>query len=221
MTKGAITTATPCAALRASLPGRGRRQISVFSGKTSGGRARRRVFRDVFVEDVIQEEKKFIRFIFLPAASSTRRLRAAADWGSWRTSSLKTHGGSCRRSCLGSTRDSARRLARAAAWAPSMPQHKAQRGGAPAPPSSVERTPPPPRRLAHHLCMRGVRGPAAAARVISAAGRLCGPGGGPTCVARAWQAPRRPAAWVALSAPFAFTITCVAERGFDPRTFGL
>ena len=113
MTKEAITTATPCAALRASLPGRGQRQISVFLGKTSGRRARRRVFRDVFVEDVTQEEKKFIKFIFLPAASSTRRLRAAADWGSWRTSSLKTHGGSCRWSCLGSTRGSARRLARA------------------------------------------------------------------------------------------------------------
>ena len=81
MRSRAITTATPCAALRTSLPGRGRRQISVFWGKTSGRRARGRVFRDVSVEDATQEEKKRISFIFWPAASSTRRLRAAADWG--------------------------------------------------------------------------------------------------------------------------------------------
>ena len=38
-------------------------------------------------------KKRSLSILFLlPAASSTRRLRAAADLSSWRTSSLKTHG---------------------------------------------------------------------------------------------------------------------------------
>jgi hypothetical protein len=82
MTREAITTVTPCEALRTSLPGRGQRQISVFLGKTSGRRARRRVFRDVFVEDVTQEETKFIKFIFcqqrLPQDDCAQRRIGAA-----------------------------------------------------------------------------------------------------------------------------------------------
>ena len=155
-----ISSLTPCVALRASLPDRGRRQISVFSGKTSGRRARRHVFRSVFVEDVTLTRKEVYQVQFLlPTASSTRRLRAAADWNSWRASSLKTHGGPPPLEL--SWRHARQRLA-PCARAPRgrLRWHSTghSEGAPPAPASSVERTPPPSRRLAYQLCRRGVGG---------------------------------------------------------------
>jgi len=62
--KGVRNTRAKTCVEHAGVKSDGQREIRVFSGKTSGRRARRRVFRSVFVEDVTSGRKEVYQFCF-------------------------------------------------------------------------------------------------------------------------------------------------------------